>query len=237
MKKRHEDPCARDGNYEDHAKQLNNRARKAHAEWWAGLSVEDKRKARDLHIDTAPDDNPEVGGHSPYSLSDIADTPLAKCDPNLDIDSPEDTLADAFGLTPKQATQIMRWHLAEVEIATRREKAKYLSIIVGGLLATKNPKLNAAGLAFAANLAALNGLPCQREYARQNHISASAISKVVTAWGRSLDLIPSVHQKSEKACKVYSQVGKTRHWRSRKIKASTATTLLQKIRQTNPANN
>lgn len=199
------------------------------------MSPEDKARLKNLHLADAPDDSTEVGGHSPFSLSDIADSALAKCDPTLEeIDKPEEIIADLFNITKSQAQSILQWHQAEVENATRREKANYLQIIVGGLLSSKNPKLNSAGLAFAANLAALNGLPCQREYARQNHISASAISKVVRAWQKSLTLTPSAHQKSEKACRIYSEVGKNHHWRGRKIKANSATALLARLRNSNP---
>jgi hypothetical protein len=197
----------------------------------AKMSPQDRLKLRNFNLESPPEDSMEVGGHSPFSLQDIADTPMAKCDPVAANDSEAEELADMFSLSISQATRLLAWHHAEIESATRREKANYLQIIVGGLLASKNPKLNSAGLAFAANLAALNGLPCQREYARQNHISASAISKVVRSWQRSLDLNPSAHQKSEHACKVYAHVGKTRHWRNKKVKAATATELLQRLQK------
>lgn len=241
MKKRHDDPCARESatTYDDHARSLQAKAKKAHAEWLASMKPEERAHLREMQLDAPPDDSTEVGGHSPFSLSDIADSALAKCETDMSsFDLPEDDLADRFNITRQKAAAILEWHRIEVENATRREKANYLQIIVGGLLASKNPKLNSAGLAFAANLAALNGLPCQREFARQNHISASAISKVVRSWQRSLDLTPSAHQKSEEACKVYSQVGKNRHWRSQKIRAGTATALLARLRPTsNPSNN
>jgi hypothetical protein len=226
-------PCTRaTGSYEAHARALHNEAKKAHAEWIASLSEEEREKVRRLNVDSAPDDSTDVGGHSPFSVSDIADSSLAKCEPDMTvIDTPESVIADRFSITPQQAGEILRWHQTEVDTAVRVEKANYLQIIVGGLLSSKNPKINSAGLAFAAKLAALNGLPCQREYARQNHITASAISKVVKAWQRSLGLTPSTHQKSEHACKIYSQVGKTRHWRNKKISAQTATALLSKIRR------
>lgn len=140
-------------------------------------------------------------------------------------------MADEFNITPAQATQILSWHLKQIAVAVDKEKSNYLQLIVGGLLSSKNPKLNSAGLAFAANLAALNGLPCQREYARQNHVSASAVSKLVKAWQVTLGLRPSAHQKSEKACATYATVGKNHHWRNRPLTAGRATDLLAKIRK------
>lgn len=242
MKKRSPaDPCARadenPGNYDSHARALHNRAKQAYATWLASASPEEREKIRNMGVETPPDDNNEVGGHSPYSLSDIADSPLAKCDPIIATDEPEDTMADEFGISPEIARKILSWHSFQIDIAVQQEKANYLQIIVGGLLSSKNPKLNAAGLAFAANLAALNGLPCQREFARQNHISASAISKVVRAWSKALDLRPSAHQKTNEACEVYSHIGKQGHWRSKKVSSASASELLRKLRKTNPLQN
>lgn len=222
------DPCAR-GSYDEHAKNLQAKARTAHAEWFAGLSEAEKARAKALHIDTLPDDSTEVGGHSPYSVSDIADSPLAKCESEFGNDTPEDELADRYGIPPETAKAILEWHRQETADAIRLEQANYLQIIVGGLLASNNPKLNAAALAFAANLDALNGLPNQREFAKLNHISRQAVSKVVIAWKKALQLTPSAHQKSEHACRIYSEVGKKKHWRGRKIKASTASALLSRI--------
>jgi hypothetical protein len=232
MKKLHDDPRTKESTYEDHARSLQAKAKKAHVEWLATMKPSDRARLRELHLESPPDDSTEVGGHSPFSLTDIADSSVAKCETNIGaFDQPENKIADQFGITLSQAKAILTWHHLEVESASRREKANYLQIIVGGLLASKNPKLNSAGLAFAANLAALNGLPCQREFARRNHISPSAISKVVRSWQKSLDIAPSAHQKSEEACKVYSQVGKKRHWRAQKINAGIATALLQKLRK------
>lgn len=233
-KTKQHDPCARDeGNYEQHARKLQSQARAAYPAWLASLTPEKRRIATDLGVGTLPDDEPEVGGHSPYSLKDVADTPLARTDIDFasEIDKPHEILADEFGLTSEQASRILEWHNQEVQAAVDKEKANYLQLIVGGLLSSKNPKLNSAGLAFATNLDTLNGLPCQRQYARENHVSASAISKLVKAWQVTLGLRPSAHQKSEKACNTYSVVGKNRHWRNRPLTAGLATSLLQRIRK------
>ena len=229
-------PCARvrdTGSYDDHARKQQAAASKAHTEWVATLSQKERQQLERMGLESAPIDDHEVGGHSPYSLSDIADTPLARTDTDyaLQIDQPHEILADELGLTGDQARRLIGWHSREVKAAVDKEKANYLQLIVGGLLSSKNPKLNAAGLAFANNLGALNGLPCQREYARLNHVSPSAISKVVKGWQEALGLHPSAHQKSESACQTYSEVGKNNHWRDRSFKASMATRLLSRIKK------
>lgn len=236
-------PCARvteESTYIDRSRRMQNRATEAYATWVAQMSPDERRKLRDLNLEAAPEDESEVGGHSPFSLSDIADTPLARVLPDYaaSIDKPHEILADEFGISAEKAARLIQWHNLEIQAAVDREKSNYLQLIIGGLLSSKNPKLNAAGLAFAANLAALNGLPCQREYARQNHISASALSKVVKAWSHTLGLRPSAHQKSEQACATYSEVGKKNHWRARTLTAGIASKLLNKMRPpTNPAHN
>jgi hypothetical protein len=189
-----------------------------------------------MGLDRPSDDDSEVGGHSPYSASDIADTPLARTEIDFAavIDTPIEELAEQFGITINQARRLLLWHRAEVGMAIQQAQAHYLQIIVGGLLSAKNPKLSAAGLAFAGDLAALNGLHCQRDYAKQLHVSPSAISKVVKAWQRALGLRPSTHQKSEAACKTYSASGKANHWRNRTVSASA---LLKRLKPKNPSSN
>jgi hypothetical protein len=192
-----------------------------------------------MGLDTPSDDDSEVGGHSPYSASDIADTHLARTDLDFaaSIDTPADELADQFGISKAQAKSLLHWHEAEINAAIRKAEAHYLQQIVGGLLSAKNAKLSAAGLAFAGGLAALNGLRCQRDYAKQIHVSASAISKVVKAWQRTLGLRPSAHQKSESACDTYSSVGKSKHWRKTTITIASATKLLTRLSRQKSSSN
>ena len=77
-----------------------------------------------------------------------------------------------------------------------------------------NAKISAAGLAFATNLDALNGLN-QSEFAKQNNTSRQNISKATKQWQTRLGIKPSVHQKSEDACKTYATTTKNNHWRNR----------------------
>lgn len=237
-----QNPCARgsEPSYLERSNNLHNRASAAYREWVANMSAEERAKLQDLGLENPSEDESEVGGHSPYSLSDIADTPIARTDTDYAavIDQPHELLADEFGLTTDQARRMLKWHQQETASAVERKKAHYLQLIIGGLLSAKNPKINAAGLAFATNLSALNGLPCQREYARQNNISPSAVSKVVKGWSRTLGLRPSAHQKSEQACSTYSQVGKAQHWRDRPLTVGAATQLLRRMRPpSNPSMN
>ena len=228
-------PSAR---YEDHARRLQARATEEYSIWVSRMTPAERAQLAALGVESPPDDDTEVGGHSPYAASDLAESPLARVETDMagNIDTAEDELAERFSIPLELSHKILCWHDSAVKDSIRRHEAHFLGIIVGGLLSARNPKLAATGLAFAAGLDALNGLGCQREYARNNGLSVSAVSKVVKAWQRGLNLRPSAHQKSESACQTYSDVGKTRHWRNRRITTGTASRLLSKLK-TNPANN
>ena len=226
--------------YESFAAKMQAAARAEMSIWVAKMSPQEKIRAKELGVDTPIDDDTEVGGHCPWSTNDIAESPLASVSFDLSdfIDTPSEQFAEQFGISLTQAKRIVRWHQQIVKESLNTHLAQMLGIIIGGLLSAKNPKLSSAGLAFAATLDALNGFGCQRDYAIKNGLSPSALSKVVKAWQRSLGLRPSVHQKSEDACATYSEVGKSRHWRTTQVTQSSASKLLSKIKSTaNPANN
>lgn len=207
---------------ESHRASLHRAATQAHADWLAKMSPEERAHLKTLGLDRPPEDSNEVSGHSPYELKDFAESP--QCRTEIDvaalIDTPAEILAETHGLTIPQALALIAWCKSEIASAIRTHEAHLLQVIVGGLLAAKNPKLSAAGLAFAANLSALNGLGSQSEYAKDNSVSRSAISKIVKAWQRALGLRASAHQKSEKACAAYSSAATQHHWRNRKASAS-----------------
>ena len=226
------------GKYEDHRRRQHAMAAQEYASWIAGMSPTEREKIKALALEHFPDDDNEVGGHNPFAGSDMAESPLARIETDIAsaIDTPAEELAEFFNISLELANRILSWHDDKVKSSIRSHESQFLGIIVGGLLSSNNPKLAAAGLAFAAGLDALNGLGCQREYARRNGLSPSAVSKVVKAWQRGLNLHPSAHQKSESACQTYSSVGKTRHWRNQRFSNGSATRLLSKLK-TNPINN
>lgn len=226
--------------YELHARRLHNRARDEYRAWISSLPPEEKAALQKNGLDNLPVDDPEVGGHSPYSVSDLADTSLARLDIDFAscIDTDIDIVCENFDVPKAVAKKILAWHRAGITDAIRKHEGHFLSIIIGGLLSSKNPKLSAVGLAFAFGLDALNGLGSQREYARNNGISPAAVSKVVKAWKRDLNVRANAHQKSDQACETYSKIGKTSHWRKQKVKTGLAARLLAKLKpQSNPINN
>lgn len=213
--------------YDEHAAKLQALATKEHLRWLATMSPRDRRRIRQMGLDRPSVDDSEVAGHSPYQPADAAESAAARTEIDMaaELDTPADTLADQLGISPKTATKVLQWVQAEVRNRIMQHEANLLQLVVGGLLAAKNPKLSCAGLAFAADLAGLNGLGNQTDYATANGISRSAISKVKRFWKRMLRLRDAPHSKSERACTTYAQVGKEHHWRKRK---ATATELMRR---------
>jgi len=210
--------------------EMQRRASAEYTTWVASQPPAERAKLKNLGLDRPPEDTFEVSGHSPFEVGDAAES--HHCRTELDIaaalDTPAELLAETYRLTLPQATGLLGWCKEQIASAIRSHEAHLLQVIVGGLLAAKNPKLSAAGLAFASGLDALNGLGCQSEYARANHVSRAAVSKIVIAWQRALGLRKSAHQKSERACTIYSNVATANHWRNRK---ASATELLRRLNQ------
>lgn len=221
--------------YTAHAARQQKAAQEAHAKWLQGLSAEQVANLKRLGVFDAPSDSHEVGGHAPGQTADMAESSMARVESDvaeeIDAKSEAGGIADEFGVSLQTAQRILAWHKGQIKGALLSREADLLSVVVGGLLATKNIKISAAALAFASNMAAVNGLGCQSEYARKLGVSRTILSRAVVAWGRQLGLHPSAHQKSEKACATYSEVGKTNHWRRTKVSASALLLKLDKIRR------
>ena len=219
--------------YQNHATRQQAAAKKAHAAWVSGLTPEQRKNLSRLGVFESPDDSHEVGGHSPMQVADIADSPLARIDPDFAaaIDSEIEILADRFGVDLATAQKIIAWHAHDLATSLITREADLLAVVVGGLLASKNVRIASAGLAFASSMAAANGLGSQAEYSRSIGVSRTIISKAVKAWQRQLNLHTSPFQKSEAACETYSQVAKARHWRTRKVTAAALTAKLRTLRK------
>ena len=215
--------------YATHAARQQAAAKAAHAKWLCELSPEQRKTLARLGVFDAPDDSHEVGGHSPMQLADIADSPIARVDPDIAaaLDTETEIIADQFGVDLPAAARILAWHAAAMAHAMLTREADLLAVVVGGLLASKNVRIASAGLAFASSMAAVNGLGSQAEYARSIGVSRTILSKSAKAWQRQLNLHTSPFQKSEAACTTYSAVAKARHWRKQKV---TATALSERLR-------
>jgi hypothetical protein len=219
--------------YEDHRHRLQERAIEAHRKWFANLTPAQRRKLRDLGVLDQPEDDASVDGHNPFEVGDIADSPRASetWEPAEDLDQEHEQLAEQLGVSLDTARKILTWKEEAVEQALEHREGELLAVVVGGLIAARNVKVSTAGLAFAAQLAGVNGFGSQTEFAKKHGLSRQAISKVTKAWQRDLNLKKSVHQKSDKACETYSRIGHKRHWRARKCDA---VSLLRKLKKQVP---
>ena len=222
--------------YQTHATRQQAAAKLAHAEWLKTLTPEARKTLQRIGVLEAPDDSHEVGGHSPMQMADIADSSIARTDPDFAarIDRPVEIIADQFGVDLAHAREILDWHHQALDEAMHSRESDLLTVVVGGLLASKNVRIASAGLAFASGMAAANGLGSQAEYSRSIGVSRTIISKAVKAWQRQLHLHTSPFQKSEEACETYSQVAKSRHWRNQKVTAAALADRLNSLHKKAP---
>jgi hypothetical protein len=172
-------------------------ANKAYSEeykqWVASLLPTERARLRKAGL-IEPLTGYHVGGHSPDSKGDIAESSRASCvDPEIN-DSPESSSDDT--ITAQEA----------------------ISRIVAFLIAAPNVKIAAYALAFAANLNALNGLGTQGEAAQKLLVSPTILSRRIEEARLLLNLPRSSHQKGDAARESAKRATSTNHWRKRKVK-------------------
>ena len=95
-----------------------------------------------------------------------------------DIDTPEEILADRYGVSLRVARQI----IADQQSAKIREDASISARIIGQLMITKNLRVMVQALAIAAGLDQLNGARSQTEVAKELNVSRALLSHYVVAW-------------------------------------------------------
>jgi len=212
-------------------KRENEAHEKAYDAWFASLSQEQQKKLRaagglskSARLSKAfvektrrKKNDREEGSDE---TCDPADRPAASA--SFDIAAAVDTLADMLaeehGISSEAAAAIAKWHTRNVEAEAISYKAFLFQRLIAGFIEPGNLRIRAAGLAFAANLAALNGIGTLREFARKNGVTPAAVSKEKRRWQKDLKLPPSPHGKSEEACQNYSHAQKSKHWRKTKCK-------------------
>jgi len=189
---------------------------KAHREWIASLTPEEKERLMLEKGLLEPLVGHHVGGHSPDAKGDIAESSRASAEdhhigaePELDHHHHHDQSQDDQPADPAHTSTVSA-HEA-------------ISRIVGLLIAAPNVRLAAYALAFAANLDALNGLGTQGEAAKALGVSATILSRRIEEARLLLGLPRSPHQKGDPARLAAKQATRTNHWRTRKAKKPTAT--------------
>lgn len=223
--------------YEDHRNRQSASARKDYASWVKSLSPEQRRNLERLNVLSPAKDDFEVGGHSPYQPGDASESNYSRADEIPIEEDPACEMADDYGIPLATARAILKWHQSAVKEQLLSHESDMLSIVVGGLISSRNVRIAAGALAFATNMAALNGLGSLTDYAKQLGVTKSIISKAMKQWKTSLGLPSTCYQKSAEACKTYSEVGTKNHWRFQKVTASSLMTRLTKLRSTNKPTN
>jgi hypothetical protein len=142
-------------------------------------------------------------------------------------ESPVDELREKFHVSESIAIEILKWHTTQLKNESISTQANTLESIIGALLSSKNPKMAAASLAFAAGLHTLHDISSQSDYAASLGLSRQAVNKSVRAWKRLLNLNPSVFLKSESAHTQLLKRNEKPHWRK---KCASATNILSAIR-------
>jgi len=186
--------------------QMNAAYRREYAEWIATMTPADIAALKKLGLHE-PHASHTVGGHAPTARGDIAESPRAATatpeppvDPDPDTDPPPSAASSAA--------------------ATREAISRLVSL----LLMSKNLRLDAYALAFAANLDALNGIGTQGEVAKKLGLSATMVSRRTEHIRELLDLPYSPHQKGKTARTAASKALLKDHWRNRKTTTPTPPT-------------
>ena len=125
-------------------------------------------------------------------------------DPADEIDQPDEIIADQFGVSLKQAGEIIKM----IDRAKTRHLATSLGGMIGYLLMGGNPRARIYGLAFASGLDQLNGLKSQSEAARELGVTRALLSHYVVACRDALDINITKFRKSDKARDTYANIQK-----------------------------
>jgi hypothetical protein len=94
------------------------------------------------------------------------------------IDSPEEILADEYGVSLTVARRI----LLDREDLARRGQAQILASVIGLLIQSRNINVQVHALAIAFGMDQLNGVHSQSEIARELGVTRALVSHYVLAW-------------------------------------------------------
>lgn len=218
-----------EGTYEDHRRRADLAYLLEYTEWVESLGEADRRKLEETasanHVrsrDIREPDLDETSRTATGASGDAAESAAAAEWPVMRLDTLSDLLREELGLTEWQAGGVVELLRTWSARLATYEKARVVTKVAGQFLCSSNAKLDAAGLAYAANLAITSGMGSIRQWARANGVSPFGVSKVAKRWHRELDLPPSPHLRDESLSRVYaggqSNPEKGGHWRERKFK-------------------
>ena len=178
------------------------RYRTAYAAWVAGLPADTRKDLQRRRL-LAPDLGTSLGNAAGAERTQDA-AEAAEASETVDmaalLDTIPDFLQERMGLSKHQAGMVGEWHVSVVKHQGMVYQAWVIERLVGGLLNNENVRVAAGGLAFATNLASLNGMGSMTAWAAKSAVTRAAVSKSTKWWERELMHFRSVHMKTPKAC-------------------------------------
>ena len=185
----------------------------AYEEWEARLTPEQRLK---LGKAATPDID-ESSRMQTGAAADVAESSMASYSVDLGglIDGPVEELQEKFHMPGWLAVEVAKWSEARVEREAEARKARTIVKIAGVFLQASNVKTQAAGLAYACDLALTSGLGSMREFAAALGLSVEAISRPARWWRKELGLPTGSHMKGDDHCEKLSKAQHEKHWRKK----------------------
>jgi len=154
-----------------------------------------------------------------------------------ELDGPVDILSEKLmsgiktlsSSQARHAAQVAyQWHKETIDEDIKNTHAETISKVVAIILSGRNGrgkmKFKVYCLAYACNLASLNGLPSMRQAVAEinkecgTDLTVAAMSKETITLRDLLDLRTNANFKSASAVASYQKVQEERHWRREKMK-------------------
>lgn len=191
----------------------------AYAEWVATLTPAQRHDLMLKGVEAC-----ELGRMAPVKTDDrrgsgdAPELPEASYVPDIagGVEGEAGELADLLAINVATAKRVLAWHRKRVENEAQAYRAFLFQRLIAGFLMPGNLRVRAGALAFAADLAALNGMSTIRAFAKSIGMSPFGVSKVVTYWRELLDLPANRHSKTREARAAYSRAQHEKHWRIKK---------------------
>lgn len=138
---------------------------------------------------------PESDSHQGHYARESREISIQPEDIDLPIDRLKEALA-TWSTSPEMLAAIERWHMTEVDCFDVKAWAARLSLILGTIIGSVNPRTTTLALAYAIASPIIQG-KSMRQTAREIGVSPNTIPKAVSDWQARLQLRRSSYQWSD----------------------------------------
>jgi hypothetical protein len=217
--------AAETARYEDFSAR---QSREARTEWETFLASRTPAQIAELKrlgITGFTDDREHIGPpdtNKPAPLT-ASDRPIGRENLRVDVDfsarcdTRADEIAERWKITHDIAAQIAKDEAEMIEREVERRKAEQLQTIAAFMIAPGNARKRALGLAYVANLDALNGIGSQEMAGKQTLSTRASINAEAIKWRDLFGLPQNGHMKADAARGTYSKdKASSNHWRRKK---------------------